>query len=993
MTVPLRVLIVEDSEDDALLLAEALREGGYEPEYERVDSAEALNAALDAREWDVILADYSMPGFGGLHALKITREKDPDIPFILVSGTVGEEIAVEAMRVGCHDYLLKSHLRRLVPAIEREMESARARWESRRTEEALRRIEWLLRRSVTPTDAMSPAPSYGDLTELNTERTILDSVGRETLASIAGDAIDLLDTSVAIYERNGDYALGVFASGWCRFLDEAARRLCGTDDNREALTCGRWLCHEACWHASAEAAIAGGRPTDVACPGGIRLYAVPIRAGEEIIGAINVGYGDPPKDPRQLERIAAKYGVDVSPLRAKAEEYRSRPKYVVELARKKLHFAATLIGEMVSRKRAEEALRESEGRLKEAQRMGRIGHWSFDIRTRQIEWSEMVYEIYERDPALGPPSEAEEALYYPPEDTKRLRESARKAIETGEPYELDVQLNLPSGKQVDVVAMGKPVMDSDGDVIRLIGTVQDITQRKRAEEGLQTAAQQWTATFNAIGNALCLLDVNGRIMRCNRAMLGLLEKPYREIIGRPHWEILFGTADPRGDSAFLQLQQTFRRETALLQRGGRWYTEIVDPMLNEERRLVGAVYLLVDITERKRAEEEREKIQAQLLQSQKMEAVGTLAGGVAHDFNNQLTAIQGYTDLALMELDESDPLCRDLMQIRHAATRAADLTRQLLLFSRKQPMEVSTLDLNRTIRDMLKMLRRLIGEDIAIETRLEPDPWSVRADEGKIEQILMNLVVNARDAMPGGGTITIRTENVHVEEEYAGAVPDARPGRFVRLSVQDTGVGMDKAIIPHIFEPFFTTKEAGTGTGLGLSVVYGIVKQHNGWVHVYSEPGEGTTFRIYLSAFSAKPEEEAEDRLSLEAYRGFGERILLAEDEEGVRTFAVQALRRNGYTVFEARDAGEALEIFDREGGDFHLLFSDVVLPDGSGLQLTEQLFARKPDVPVIMSSGYMDNKSQWSIIKEKGFRFLQKPYFLPDLLKAVKDALAQEKG
>jgi nitrogen-specific signal transduction histidine kinase/CheY-like chemotaxis protein len=391
---------------------------------------------------------------------------------------------------------------------------------------------------------------------------------------------------------------------------------------------------------------------------------------------------------------------------------------------------------------------------------------------------------------------------------------------------------------------------------------------------------------------------------------------------------------------------------------------------------------------RKQAEEEKEKIQAQLLQAQKMEAIGTLAGGIAHDFNNLLTTIQGYADLTMMKVDEADSLYRDLKQINLAAVRAADLTRQLLLFSRRQPMEFAPLNINRMVDDLLKMLERLIGEDIDINANLEPDIWTVRADKGNIEQVIMNLVINARDAMSEGGTINIKAENVILDEERCKVIPESRPGRFVCLSIEDTGVGMDKKTIRHIFEPFFSTKEVGKGTGLGLSVVYGIVKQHEGWINVYSEPGRGSIFKVYLPVSSVKLEDETEEKISLAGVQGRGERILLVEDEGSVRKFAARVLRKNGYIVFEAEDAKGALDIFAREEGNFHLIFCDVVLPDKDGLQLVEQLFSRKPELRVLMSSGYTDQKSQWSIIRERGFQFLPKPYTLVGLLQAVREGI-----
>jgi len=403
---------------------------------------------------------------------------------------------------------------------------------------------------------------------------------------------------------------------------------------------------------------------------------------------------------------------------------------------------------------------------------------------------------------------------------------------------------------------------------------------------------------------------------------------------------------------------------------------------------IGILGIARDITERKRAAEETEKIAAQLLQAQKMEAVGTLAGGIAHDFNNLITTIQGYAHMAMMESDEADALYLYLKRIDAASSRAAKLTRQLLLFSRKNPMEVTSLNINETVEDLLNMLKRLIGEDIAINTYLEPDIFTVRADAGNIEQVIMNLAVNARDAMPEGGKLTITTENVTLSKEQCTTIPEAQPGKYACISVADTGVGIEKEIIEYIFEPFFSTKEPGEGTGLGLSVVYGIAKQHGGWINVYSEPGQGSTFKLYLPAIAGKPELKSDETILAEELQGNGERILLVEDDGRVREFLADALNENGHVVFEAANAEEALDIFDSEQGEFHLVFSDVVLPDINGFQLADQLLSRKPELPVLLGSGYINDKLQRPIIHEKEFQILPKPYTLAELLRAVREAM-----
>jgi PAS domain S-box-containing protein len=404
--------------------------------------------------------------------------------------------------------------------------------------------------------------------------------------------------------------------------------------------------------------------------------------------------------------------------------------------------------------------------------------------------------------------------------------------------------------------------------------------------------------------------------------------------------------------------------------------------------IVGSI---LNVTEQKQAEEALRESEEQLRQSQKMESIGNLAGGIAHDFNNLLTIISGYSQLLSDRLDKNAPLRKNAEKIMKAGKQAASLTRQLLAFSRKQVLEMKVLNLNEIIANEQKMLKRLIGEDIKMEADLAPNLNPVKVDSGQVEQVAMNLVVNARDAMPEGGRITIKTENVTLDKDVCKTIPESSPGEFVRVLVEDTGVGMKKEIIDKIFEPFFTTKKTGKGTGLGLSVVYGIVKQHDGWINVYSEPGQGTTFKIYLPAVSAEIEDETKGTISLKDIKGSGERILLVEDEDGIREFATNVLRENGYIIFEAANSKEAFDIFMNEDANFDLIFSDVVMPGKSGLQLVDELLSARPELQVLLCSGYSDKKSQWDEIKKRGFRFLQKPYNVVDLLKRIREVLEQK--
>lgn len=396
--------------------------------------------------------------------------------------------------------------------------------------------------------------------------------------------------------------------------------------------------------------------------------------------------------------------------------------------------------------------------------------------------------------------------------------------------------------------------------------------------------------------------------------------------------------------------------------------------------------MIRDINDQKLLQKEKDALHSQLLQAQKMEAIGQLAGGIAHDFNNLLTVIQGHSDFAMMEVGKSNSLTRDLEEIGQAARQASGLTRQLLLFSRKQPTKTEPLNLNLTIHELNKMLHRLIGEDITLRVNFEPDLWMVMADEGNLEQVLMNLVVNARDAMPQGGQIVIKTENLTLDQEKTKGFLEARPGNFVRLSVFDTGCAMDEDLLNRIFEPFFTTKEIGKSTGLGLSVVYGIVKQHQGWITVHSQPGQGSAFAVHLPAFPThRFKKEKTEIITPKELQGKGERILLVEDDEGVRKFTTRVLRENGYIVFEVASAQRAWEIFEQEKGNFDLAVTDVVLADQTGLDLINHLLSLHPGLRILLTSGYLDEKAQWAIISERGFPFLQKPFTIINLLQSVR--------
>jgi len=387
-----------------------------------------------------------------------------------------------------------------------------------------------------------------------------------------------------------------------------------------------------------------------------------------------------------------------------------------------------------------------------------------------------------------------------------------------------------------------------------------------------------------------------------------------------------------------------------------------------------------DITESKRLKE-------QLLQAQKMEVVGRLAGGVAHDFNNLLTAINGYSELVLNFMEEDNPLRQDVAEIRKAGDRAASLTRQLLAFSRKQVLRPKVLDLNQVMDNMGKMLERLIGSDIDLVINLDSHLGRVMADPGQIEQVVLNLAINARDAMPQGGWLTIETANVDLEESYSRRQMDLQPGLYVLVKVSDTGCGMDPETRSRIFEPFFTTKEMGKGTGLGLSTVYGIIKQSGGHIAVHSKPGKGAAFKIYLPRIDDAMEPDSLASQSPEDYGG-QETILLVEDEDGVRQLLSTVLKRQGFKVLEARHGADALDLSTQHEGPIHLVLTDVVMPEMGGLELAQRLQPLHPGAKVLYMSGYAENANLHQHLAGQEIYYLQKPFETIGLLQRVRQLL-----
>jgi two-component system cell cycle sensor histidine kinase/response regulator CckA len=767
MSAVLRVLMAEDSAADAKLVLQALRTPGRQVEFERVEDAASMRAALEGRSWDLVLSDWSMPKFSAMGALDILKKSGLDLPFIIVSGTVGEESAVDAMHAGAHDYVVKDKLGRLAPAVERELRECRER--AARRESEIR--------------------------------------------------------SAAIVRCSLDAIVGTDHTGRVIEFNPAAERCFG--------------------YSRAEAV--GQLLADLIVPDRFR------------------------------------------------EEYGAR-------------FQARVAGAVVE---------------------------------------------------------------------KPVELTAKRRNGTEFPIECTIT-------RLD--AQSPPIFT---------GFIRDLSERVNAEAALKEAQARFTRLAESGLVGIIIGDDTGRIVDANDAFLSMVGYSRDDLArGLVSWANMM---PPEWVSLNAAATEQLRTEGV----AGPWEREFLRKDGSRVPALVGVatlegnrnISLSIDLTARKqaeagqtRAEEALRQSEEQLRHAQKMEAVGRLAGGVAHDFNNVLSVILSYGEVILEDLKPADPLRADIEEIRKAASRAAGLTRQLLLFSRQQVVEPKVIDLHDVLTSMDKMLQRILGEDVDLVLIAPKSGGRVKADPSHVEQVILNLVVNARDAMPTGGKLTIETANVVLDKHYTNNHVPAKAGQYVLMAVSDTGTGMDRETQSRIFEPFFTTKGQGKGTGLGLSTVFGIVQQSAGNIWVYSELGKGTTFKIYLPRVDAEVDVLI-PTVAPTSLRG-EETILLVEDEEQVRAVVLGVLRRQGYQVIPAENAGEALLLCESHSGKIDLLLTDVVMPQMSGPDLARRLASIRPEMRVLCMSGYTDDSIVRHGVLESGVAFIQKPITPASLTRKVREVL-----
>ena len=683
-------------------------------------------------------------------------------------------------------------------------------------------------------------------------------------------------------------------------------------------------------------------------------------------------------------------------------------------------------------------LKRSQTLLDYAQKTAHIGGWEYDVTNDEHHWTNETFRIHGMDPNRDV-NEMEDPLRvslecYAPEDREKLEKAFSESIEKAAPYDLECEFRSVDGREKWVRTEGVPITEN-GEVVRVSGYIQDITEMKykelsiehlnhvlRAIRDINQLIVRETAPEALLDNAVNVLvehhsyssavivtvDEKGNTKKWGCAGIQLQSNELDELFSEDNLPHCFQQVsedhlivDPDSVCSDCSLKK-YRSENETvcvrLEYAKKLYGYLMVTMesrvkLNsEEVELLSEMasdlgYALAAIRERQRrmrAETDREELQKQLLQSQKMEAIGQLAGGVAHDFNNMLQVILGHAQM-LEDTLAGEEAASDAKGILDAANRASDLTRQLLLFSRRQVMNLKTVDFNDIVENSLKMLRRLIGEHIRLEWLPGSSVGSVRADAGMLEQVLMNLCLNARDAMPTGGVLTIESMSVLIDSDYCASHSWAIPGRYVLLQVTDTGVGMDRDTLERIFEPFYTTKKEGKGTGIGLATVYGIVKQHEGMINAYSEPGKGSTFKMYLPVSELRAQEVGV-KLNGSA-KGGEETILLAEDDDMVRNLARKILSKAGYNVITAVDGEDAVQKF-KEHSNIDLLLLDVIMPRMSGKEAKGKIRKMNPKVKVLYSSGYSENAIHTDFILHEGLSLLQKPYSADELLRHVRRAL-----
>ncbi len=1040
MNSPLHILHLEDNPAEGLLVRDQLAQDELAAEVRLVDNRAAFEQALEERPWDLVLADYKLPGYNGLEALKLVRQKYPLLPFILMSGTLGEAAAIESLKGGATDYVLKQHRDRLPAAVRRAVAEAAERQRRHAAEEEMRRSEkhyrllfqgnphpmWVFDLETLAILEVNEAATqhYGYAREEFLGMTLADlrvpddpRFGKPQLADIKaqglvwrhrrknGAEMDMeviwsplafngrlaalaLATDVTVRRRvtqrnsvfgrlSHNLSVVTTAGEAAMFICEAADELFHWDDFAMDLYSAE---RDQVVSLLTITTVEGQRVEIPSSPQpkiANTLVQRVIARGAELVAAAETGdkEGTTMLAPiRKGDRVIGVLFIQ----RRQSHSYAARD---VEI----LQTLADQCGGALQRVQVEEELRQSQRRFRDLFENSPDAIFVETLEGRVLDVNRGACTLHgmTREQLLG--CNAIETLV-PASRREATREEFRE-LASGQLAWIEGESLRADGQAVPVeIRMVR--VEYDGAPALLLH-MRDITERRAAELALRSSEILFRSVWENSVDGMRLTEENGNIVAANQAFCRLVSLSHDQLEGKP-FTVVYAANEDR-EALLQQHCERFRagviREKHELQRvlhdNRVVIFEITDSFVESGGKPRLLLSLFRDATSHRRLEE-------QLRQSQKMEAIGQLAGGIAHDFNNILTIILGHATLLTLAQLEPKALV-SANQIKQASERAAGLTRQLLAFGRKQIFNPRPVDLNRVVSKMTDLLARLLGEDIELQLNFSSQPAIISADVSMLEQILLNLSVNSRDAMPKGGQLAVQIAVCQVDEAHILRVAEARPGKFVRLSHADTGEGIPPENLPRVFEPFFTTKELGKGTGLGLATVFGIVKQHEAWVELESELGQGTTFHIY---FPAAPE-SAVDTEHVETQfhaRNGTETILVVEDERDLREIVTRTLNLNGYRVFQAVDGQNALQIWSEYKQEIDLLFTDIIMPGGlNGRELADKLWLDKPELKVIFSSGYGADALGKNFKLDPKLNYLQKPYLPQTLSRVIRRCLDGE--
>ncbi|MBI2918671.1 MAG: GAF domain-containing protein [Chloroflexi bacterium] len=987
----LSVLILADRLADAERMVRALRRAGFDPQWQCVHTEAEYSAHLD-QPIDLILADYTLPQFDALRALHLLQRRGLDIPFIIVTGTVSEEAAVESLKQGAADYLLKDRLARLGQAAKRALQEKAARDAARRAAETLSRNEHLFRRLAEQNEVLADiariASSSLDIGE------VYEQCAHEVAKLIQFDrmAVNLVDvdhmvairayrTGAAVPEHDERGPIPLSGSMTWEVVQKATTLLLQGNNNDDQL--------------SRYSQVSG-----VVQAGFHSFLATPLTARDKVVGVILLVSRQAnaylPEHGHLLERVAHQISGAAANAQLFAELKEAEARAARSATEKEalLRVSRALTCSLGLRTRTELALDAQQ----ELVGMDFVVIRFLDQSSGQLALlgqrggtAEMLHKIGGKPPPRigeglsGTVAQSGKPLVI--EDLPSNSGPLHYQGSLGAGFASYVGVPLKVEDRVVGVMSGlsrqrRRFTPSDMELLESFGNMVGLAlDNSRLFDQAEAQAQEWERTFNGMSNGIFLLDAEHHILRANRALASMLGTTTDALLGQHCYEAIHGQDAPIAGCVGRRCLAEKRPCTLVRQEpnlGSRWISLTAEPMANSRGAAVTIIHSVRDVTDQKRLED-------QYYQAQKMESVGRLAGGVAHDFNNLLTAILGYAEIGQAALPQDSPLHPYFDEIHGAGERAAALTRQLLAFSRRQAFHPRTVCLADLVANLANMLRRLIGEDIELDIPSTPDIWPVKADPGQTEQVLVNLAINARDAMPGGGKLTIETANTTLDQGYARQHANVTPGDYVVVSVTDTGTGMSAEVKEHLFEPFFTTKPQGTG--LGLATCYGIIKQSGGHIAVDSEPGLGTIVRFYLPR-TGEDASDGPQAQPVAAPKG-NETILLAEDEAAVREMTATGLRHLGYSVLEARDGTEALRFLqEHASATVHLLLTDVVMPQMGGKELADKVKALRPDIRVLFMSGYASESIAPGGELEPGALLLQKPFTPSSLGQKVRQAL-----